>query len=664
MKKNNFLRIACLCFVVVFIFLAMPFSASAISNIDNTGAYSDLQAMGTDLSLYKPTDELKAPKIIEFLEYSFDANNNQSDFGIYLYVYNPSQEKIVINTKSNTIQLVTKTGAGAVTSNKKYELQFISMSTKADGENLDKLYYKFKVKTDALFLTNLDKNRRIYNVVDLELQYEGEWNPRKANVSNTYICTGFQANHGYPDDAGVVSDKSTHYCVTQNLETIEIELHPATWKTISSDKGKHYQYEVSSVYFSIPDYYLEKYGNLADEDFKGLYAVDGEWYEYKINGIVSDNETLLNIVDDYVGKTLKDSSMTSKYTISILGAGYMDIYYSPKIPFGFYSVDASNTGEANVKYFNRGFGSASASNVLGICNAFYSDSSDGLLVSTEDLMASIFENPDDVKAFSYVDAGRTLGHNEYHITVEDNPLNDLIAAYATDTNSLRQWLKGNGWDTSEDAAEDYYDEMRPIVMVKPDVLSELSKDEDVSKEYFICEEDVANFEDFVDSQEDRTTYLMRFAVTDYYIDSVDVTDNDFKKYDGNHYYFEKTIFHNFDVLSFTFKNEEGEYTTVPVSSKPISIVGNITADPDDNGSIIDLPPVKEWPLWLKILVLALGVVVIVLVISWLYKMLNRARNSYYDTKLKRWKTKEEIALKKANLKEKRRRARERRRPKQ
>ncbi len=664
MKKTKFFRIACMCFAVVFVFLAMPFSASAISNIDNTGVYKDLQTMGTDLSLYKPSSELDAPKIMEFLEYAYDQNNNQSDFGLYLYVYNPSTDKVVTNSQYNTVQISTRSSAGNVTSNKKYKLQFISVSSSEDGEGLDRLYYKFKVATDPLLLTNVSKDRRVYDVVDLELQYEGEANPRCANVSNSYICTGYQAYHHSDPHTGKLLDTSTHYCVAQNLETIEIELHPATWKTTSSDKGAHYQYEVSSVYFSIPDYYLEKYGNMADENFKGLDAVYGEWYEYKINGVVSGNHSLIDIVDDFTGKTLKSSDMTSYYTESILSAGSIKVYYSSAVPFGFVSVDVNGSGNANVKYFNRGYGNAAVSNVSGICNAIYSSSTNGLLVSTKDLLSSIYGDTGEFLALDYVDAGRTLGHNTYHISVEDDSLNNLIAAYATDANHLRQWLSGKGWYTSEDATG--YDEMRPIVMVDPDEFSAFSTDAAMSKEYFICEEDVDSFENFTLDQKDRTTYLMRFAVTDYYVDEVDITDNDGTEYTGTHHYFEKTIFHNFDVLSFTFKNEEGKYTTVPVSSKPISIVGNITEDPDDElgeriEDIIDLPEIPEW---LKVLVFLGGSLLIVVVIVWLFSKLNDHQNARLDVKIKRQKLKEEKSRNKERREDEKARARERRRPKQ
>ena len=667
MKKTKFFRIACLCFAVVFVFLAMPFSASAISNIDNTRVYEDLQTMGTDLSLYKPSSELDTPKIIEFLEYAYDQNNNQSDFGLYLYVYNPSTDKVVTNSQYNTVQISTRSSVGNVTSNKKYKLQFISVSTNEDGEGLDRLYYKFKVATDPLLLTNLSKDRRVYDVVDLELQYEGEANPRCANVSNSYICTGYQAYHHTDPHTGKLLDTSTHYCVAQTLETIEIELHPATWKTTSSDKGEHYQYEVSSVYFSIPDYYLEKYGNMADEDFKGLRAVNGEWYEYKINGVVSDNQSLVDLIDNYEGYQLKTSTMASKKLMNFMGLGNINVLYNSSVPFGFWSFESDADASLNIKFmgFNRKVeGAKNCKDITAICNSIYSNSTDGLLVSTEDLYRSIFGGSSTPYAFNYVDSGRTIGHNLYHIETGDASLNDSIAAFSTEDSKLKNWLSGKGWiGASPDASG--YDDIRPISML--DSVDFTESDSSLSDELFVCAEDVSNLRNFVNAQDGRTSYLMRFAVTDYYCEEISISNNDFDLYSGTHHYFEKTIFHNFDVLSFTFQNEEGEFTTVPVSSKPISVVGNITADPDDNNGN-PVPPPSEWSLWLKLVVLAVGVIVIVLVMTWLYSKLNEARDSHLDTKLKRLHVEEEIVRKKTKLKDGRRqlrqKQRERRRPKQ
>ena len=649
MKKKTLFRIACLCFAIVFVFLSLPLSTSAISNVASTDVYSDLKTMGVDLSLYKPSTELKSAKIMTFLEYGYDEGNNFSDYGIYIYVYNPTREEISLSSHANSIQIVTKSLAGKVTSNKKYSLLFVSKSTEKDGSGLGNLYYKFKVRLDASFLGQLSKDKRIYNVVDLELQYGKEVNPRSANISNTYICTGYQAYHHTDSRTGKLSDKSTHYCVTENLETIDVELHPATWKSTSSDKGDHYQYEVSSVYFSIPDYYLEKYGDISDENYKGFYAVDGEWYEYKINGIVSNNRSFINTAKNYIGvqaypekgDNWKLFTMEDIRDIKSSGDVSLTYTYDDRVPFGFISVYHDPLGR--LKSFNRAPSDtiyntiSSYQKIKGFCNAMYGSSDGKLLVSTENLMSEIFDSDNPI-ALDHVDEGRTLGYNPYHITVDDPSLNSQIAAYSTEKSLLRRLFTGQ-LHLSADATG--YDDIRPIVMVEPDDLAGLSTDAAVSKEFFVCEQDVDSFENFVLDQKDRTSYLLRFAVTDYYVDEINVTSNDREAYAGEHYYFEKKIFHNFDVLSFTFKNQEGKYTIVPVSSKPITIVGNVTEDPDDEfkEQIKDIFKDKDdetgMPNWLRFVIFLAGSFIILFVITKLYGFLNKQRNLRLDTKLKR-----------------------------
>lgn len=687
MKKKTLFRIACFCFAIVFVFLSLPLSTSAISNVASTDVYSDLKTMGVDLSLYKPSTELKSAKIMTFLEYGYDEGNNFSDYGIYIYVYNPTREEISLSSHANSIQIVTKSLAGKVTSNKKYSLLFVSKSTEKDGSGLGNLYYKFKVRLDASFLGQLSKDKRIYNVVDLELQYGKEVNPRSSNISNTYICTGYQAYHHTDSRTGKLSDKSTHYCVTQNLETIDVELHPATWKSTSSDKGDHYQYEVSSVYFSIPDYYLEKYGDISDENYKGFYAVDGEWYEYKFNGIVSDNNTLVDTMQDYLGVSVSKSDMTENRSVGLLQSDRVifnnigmpvyvgNMFYSDDVPFGFSSIYTGTNGLFYAKSFNRYFKYGKSiydsNNELkgrlemlkGICNAIYSsEGKDGLLVSTEDLMSEIFDSGNPI-FLNYVDSGRTIGHNEYHITVDDPSLNGQISAFSTNDNFLYRLFMGNLWLSSDATG---YPTYRPIVMVDSDDFS--GSDKEVSKRLAVCEQDLDGFESFVDDQKDRTTYLLRFAVTDYYCGLVDVTDNEDGDYVGEHYYFEKTIFHNFDVLSFTFKNQEGKYTTVPVSSKPITIVGNITEDPDDEfleivTGIVNPDPDPDPTIseWLKLFVFIAGSVLIVVVVVWLFSKVNDHQNARLDVRIKRQKLKEEKALNKERRQEEKERAKERRR---
>ena len=193
MKQNKFYRILCFCFVIVVLVSSIPLSVGAATTIDASGVYSDLKNMKVDLSLYKKNIEDANVKIISFLEYAYDANGKHGDYGLYLYVYNPTCEKIEKNSAFNTVQLSIETISGNVSAYKKYKLIFISNSTESDGEGLGHLYYKFKIDVPSSFVNTVAKVKRIYKVVDLELQYPDEYNPRMSKISNEYIYTGYQA---------------------------------------------------------------------------------------------------------------------------------------------------------------------------------------------------------------------------------------------------------------------------------------------------------------------------------------------------------------------------------------------------------------------------------------------------------------------------------------
>lgn len=88
-------------------------------------------------------------------------------------------------------------------------------------------------------------------------------------------------------------------------------------------------------------------------------------------------------------------------------------------------------------------------------------------------------------------------------------------------------------------------------------------------------------------QRGETVYLMRFAVRDYEVDKLTEagikSDGKYNKVDiGNSYYFEKTVFEDFDILELTFRDEENKMSVVPVSASPIDVTGGIPSPGTDN----------------------------------------------------------------------------------
>lgn len=611
MKKIQ--RILCFFFAVLTVILSFPVVTSAASTIDATSVYSDLKAMKLDLSTYKKdTTDNKGAKIIYFLEYAFDANNNQSDYGLYIYVYNPTCEVIDKNSFYNTVQLSSFGVNGSTSYSKKYKLIYISSSTEADGEGLANLYYKFKINVTPSFITDagLNKDRRCYKLVDLELQYPGELNPRKSRIANEYVCTGFQENHGY---SGCLPLSTTW----NNLETISVELHPATWKTDTSDKGVNYQYEVSSVYFNIPNYYLEKYGDISDKTFKGLKSVNMQWYEYKINGLVSNRANIYNKACDvlgydvkYTGKGSGSSRVDSEVDFLFLGKHRFEENFKFKILSYNYEGTWADVSTGIYK------------KVPSLHNAFYYSSDVFKEISTQQLLDGIFKRDDGAfKVYSYVDDGRTKGYNTKVIDVEDKIFSEQLPSYSSNHDKFITWLMGYG---KLNVGEDSYPDINCVEMITGDDFKFLSDPEAQANALFVSEGDLVALKTFYGdmSKNKQTVYLMRFAVTDYYFDEVSVYENDLNSSisSGSHYFFEKTIFHNFDILDFTFKNSDGGLTIVPVSSKPITIVGSVTPNLNNQPSFSDkLADGKgAWDGlvgWLKLIILFVGLAVLFFVIS-------------------------------------------------
>ena len=153
----------------------------------------------------------------------------------------------------------------------------------------------------------------------------------------------------------------------------------------------------------------------------------------------------------------------------------------------------------------------------------------------------------------------------------------------------------------------------------------LLTDAGIAKKYFLQESEVPDLKKYVASAtlKNETTYMLRFAVRDYYscdiyLNQSNGNDYDFK--DGN-YYFEKTIFHDFDVLSFTWENRYQQRTVIPVSCSPIDIVGTITPPSNGNNMNVKNPTggtkVDKDYRWIWIL---LTIIVVLLILNWILSL--------------------------------------------
>ena len=301
MKKV--LRVFCFFFAVLFLLLTIPFTAFA-AIVENpmyaTNVCDDLRNMNYDLSAYPMDESADFVSVINFTEYGYDYYNDQRYYGLFIYLYNPSGKPIYNNCYVE-LQYVDKTNN--TTKNAKYLLDIMSVSK--DGIN-DNVFLKLRVSNSASIAKDIRKTSRDYTLNAIELKYSNKAGDKAKSfpIKGKYSFTGYQKNFD-------TTDENLHklHCTYSETEVIDIELRPATWFTKTSDLGEDYRYEVSSVYFNIPDYYINKYGDINDET-SGLYSVQGEYIKYLTNGLVVNDAYCYN---SFMEMLKKNISLNSEY---------------------------------------------------------------------------------------------------------------------------------------------------------------------------------------------------------------------------------------------------------------------------------------------------------------------------------------------------------------
>lgn len=608
MKSKKIMKL--ICFVFCFVFLAGSISVYAFADfvslpesMDGTNVIEDLKAMNVDLSEYPRNPRADYVKIAKFVEFGYNYQGYQNDYGLYVYVYNPTGKPIQESDK-NKIQIGLLNFNGRLISQKKYGLTMVSYSTE---ETYKYVFYKFKVNLYGSFYNDLNSGKRSYAISGIELKYSGNDNAIDYLIETTYSFTGFMAYHGLDPASNV----STLHCDMTELETVKVELHPATWKTLTSDKGVGYQYEVFSVYFAVDDYFVKKYGNLDDENLHGLRAVRGVYDEYTVNGLISNNSETIDSFTPYLGVNVENTT--------VCNYAFAPEPYSYTVGPCFNDPVLQNN---SIYYLNRD----KYRYVSKLCYAFkdFEDS---------------FKNYTSDKLFKKLDLGdgtvRALTSKEnfsYEVKSDDEILNAQIGKFNTNISGFTAWWCGvsGEWKASQSES---YNSIMPLKMLTGSDFNFLYSDENNAANLFVSTSDYSGVKSFYnENNDDCSVYLMRFAVRDYYCNSVKCYFNrnlPVSKWDTNqdeHVYFEKSIFLNFDILEFDFENKDSEIVTLPVSASPINITGSI--DPPMHNElnkplgekISDFiadhtPDLGKYALLIKVLAIVLILVAVVFVLS-------------------------------------------------
>ncbi len=617
-----------LSFIFAFVILlgAIPFATfaatSATSNpIETSYVTDDLRAMGYNLGNYPKDTSADFVSVINFLEHGYSAKGDQRYYGLYLYLYSPTGK--ALDMDECRLQMAYKNKDG-LTNYQKYYLTVSSVSL----DSYSNLFYKLKVEGTTKLVRDINKGFRHYSLSGIELKFQGE-SIEDFPLEQSWTYTGYMENFGAGEN-----DPGTLYCTKDEVEVIQTELQSASWFSQSSDFGADYRYELSSVYFNIPTYFIKKYGNLDDKPSNGgtsgLYSVRGEYYKYATNGLVVPNDSWKTKFENVVGDNI---SIKAAYDHELeYISGYPGFYrylyvtegsWANKITYWDLSYNTELVYKNRYNYTVSNFVQTKFLNLLVSSSAFV-DSVDFKEVYQEDYNKK-FINTNGLRLNGILEG---VGqHVPYYITVDDESLNSAIKSYASRKeggalNFLDRIFNGKLYVDDEG-----YPEIKPIVEVTNSDLSGKG-DNTVAENLFMMENDAKRLREFYNDKKDENhIYLMRFEVNPYYCPQVTLHNVTVDDEIGTGYYFEKAVFEEFDILEFTFKNVEGKLTTVPVSCDPIDIVGSIIPgnnqtypNPNGNDDTTD-DELGWWEIVLLVITIILFIVGIILLVWILSKIL-------------------------------------------
>lgn len=581
-QKRKYITILTLFCLLISLFAGTTSFAFAYDSFDSTNVMDDLySADGFNLMDYQP-DPQGAVTLCNFVEYGFNyKQDNSTDYGLYLYVYNPRLIDFDTATNRNTVSLaITKNGI--TTEYKTYELQFLSKSTKKENNVLftDNLFYKFKVKNADEILRLVDKNARIYNIASIELLTKGETNLKDYQTGGTYTVTGYAKGLGNGN-----TTSSLHQTISELL-TLELDCHTTFFRTQTSPKGRYYQNQITSMYFAIPNKVLDTYG--------GVNKIFAQTYKQRSAPfIVTKDKTFYDKLRNYLGKTIPpendntiDEYLTSYHKEAVGGTYVYEWGWNNGYLWG-----TSHGGSQSLHIRNR---------LDYLTGVFYTNNSD-MYVPGKQVMQEIFNysaSYNNGKCFNGVSndlhssvLSKDQMYKKYVVSADDKT--DLL-----DYDSTHTW-----WDKLNDygfinIGTDTSEELKEVEGIRTVSTKDIIKDkEQLSKNLLVAECDIDEMSAYVitNKLKNNTTYLMRFDFDDYYSIPMShkyISGDVFGESTADTYLYQEPLFYDLQIIEVQFYRD-GKYTNIPVVSNPTNYAGGGTKPVD---------PKSLWELfveWLK-----------------------------------------------------------------
>ncbi len=560
------------------------------------------------------------PSILKFVEYGFSKKEGlRGNYGLYLYVYNPSG--LPIDTDTCVVNMATSYNSDGTPSGfDNVELEFLDSYDPsllvALFETLDlsgggSLFYKFKVKDVTSFYEivktyeSLHNGKRRYDVASLQLKQDSDTGEDYA-YGRTYYYTGYAK--GYDDSTLLDSTLSSE---VTGLETINPTVDHACFRLEAKENSAFTYQELNTVYFGVPNSFLSEYGS--------LQKIKAEWFEYVYTPafVTSDSEAyealLTMIAKDLSGLPYcSDEDFDWRVVWSEVSGdagGLMDNTWH--LFLGAYNPYASGEGSQTDGDWYQGkdywyFGGTRYG--VDLEELQYRAPSIDWLFKVADVgdINDFYIHSDTVEQYmkeytaKYGEEQGLVGgrYSKFASNLfEDSILAERLPLLADYENGATRGLviqeidardkldlffeeDLGWWDEFWFGAEYTKEEISPIVLLDDSIISMSNKK--FSELYYI---DLAQAEkvkaDCIEMlRANQTPVLFRFSNIGYSASTArfDQTGSGMSKKDG--YVAQGTMFLDFDVIGLTFESKTRTQTLIPVVTGTINVINGLTPSPD------------------------------------------------------------------------------------
>ena len=601
-----------LVFVCVFSFAIAPFGSSytytaraeSVAEFEVNNVLDDLKGMTLDGKAFDVKDyafdSQRDVQIISFVEYCYSyVSDKQSDYGLYLYLWNPKGLSFVNDGTRNRVQFTygeTNQEPG------KYPFTILNKSEESGCEGL---FYKLRVdlteEQKLYMLATMNSVSRTYHVSGIEILEKGATIASDYTISSTYTYSGFAAGYG-PGD----STESTLTCTRDNSEVLELDVHTTYYRVDGSNGTNSYtQDTLMTAYFSVPNKVLNQYDKLSGFECSWIKLMT-DWAFFTGNKAVYDSfAPFIGVagLSKNMGTTFNPDFQSPEYGFvgkSIEGDYVVGCQYPGTVEYDITQLDYLFFAEGGVDAADNYI--LSSKEIYEWMNSYYDN------YITDDSSNKKYLTVDGSNYPPYAETlflagsmGATVKEDFISVDKEYTLLEEKIT---------QNWWQAIWGDTTLEYSN-RYDGIEGIHLVTSEDMKATS--DTICKNLYISPMDIDEFIKFyqAETMKDRTVLLLRYDIGEYV--AVETTEGKpdssgfttgLTDTDTNCRVFRQDVYLNFDLIYVEFE-KEGEAVIIPIVSSPKDVIADSTP-PLHTTSDEDNP----WDKLMKVVYIILGLLLL------------------------------------------------------